>query len=244
MAIYFASDVHLGLNYQQASAARIERLFLQWLDEIEGDCEELFLVGDIFDFWFEWRRVVPTGFVRVLGKLAAMSDAGVKIHFFVGNHDLWQRGYFEDELGATVHYEPFMGIRQGKRLFIAHGDDLCGGDFMGRLTVRTFRCRLIQRLFSVIIHPDVAMRFGKWWSGSSRKRHTAGDYSFKGEAEGLIKFAETVADSDYFVFGHRHTPVEYNLKNGATVYILGDWMESPIYARMENGTIILSPTYP
>lgn len=239
MAVYFASDVHLGLNYQHQSAKVIERRFINWLCSIESDCEELYLVGDIFDFWYEWRRVVPRGSVRTLGKLASMCDRGIKIHLFVGNHDLWQNDYFEQELGLTLHHSPFETVIQGKSLYIAHGDNLGKRDFGGRLLSSTFRSRFARWAFSKFVHPNCAMRFGLWWSSSSRHSRGGVDHQFRGENEYLVRYARSIPSHNYFVFGHLHTPTLYPLASEEFVVVLGQWIERPVYGRMENGVISL-----
>lgn len=239
MAIYFASDVHLGLHYHNQSAKVIERRFVEWLCSIEADCEELYLVGDIFDFWYEWRRVVPKGFVRTLGKLASMCDNGIKIHLFVGNHDLWQSSYFQDELGVTLHTTPLETVIQGKSLYIAHGDNVGKRDLAGRVLSSTFRGRFTRWAFSKFVHPNSAMRFGLGWSNSSRHSRDGVAHEFGGESEYLVKFARSISAHNYFIFGHLHTPVIHKLNDSDSVVVLGQWIEQPVYARMESGIIEL-----
>lgn len=240
MAVYFASDVHLGLKYKQQGAQLIENRFISWLKSIEHDCEKLYLVGDIFDFWFEWRRVVPKGFTRLFGQLATMSDRGIEINIFAGNHDLWLSDYFRNELGAIVHLAPIAIELQGKTLFIGHGDNIGRRPFLGRTLNTIFRSSTARRLFSRLVHPDLAMRFGLGWSSSNR--HSRGEVShiFAGEAEYLVKFARQSAPYDYFVFGHLHTPIIYPISATSDLVILGEWIVKPTYARMEHGIIELS----
>lgn len=168
---YFASDIHLGAGGPQ-EARELERRFVAWLDRVGRDAESLFLVGDIFDFWFEYRRVVPKGFVRTLGKLAELADRGVRVVFIAGNHDMWVRDYLASECGIEVHTEPQLLTIGGRRIFVAHGDNMnIDGQPMLKLLNRIFRSRTLRWCFSWFVHPDCAMRFGLWWSGKSRKRH-------------------------------------------------------------------------
>ena len=157
---YFASDIHLG-HGDADSARERERLFVQWLDEVSADAEEIYLLGDIFDFWYEWREVVPAGFVRVLGKLAELTDRGITIHFLTGNHDMWMRGYLERECGLKLYYKPTEFTVGRRHLLLAHGDNINVQDkpalaFMNAV----FRSRVIRALFSWLVHPDISMRFG------------------------------------------------------------------------------------
>lgn len=243
--IYFTSDVHLGLQYGEDSSVR-ERVFVDWLKSIENDCEELFLVGDIFDFWFEWNSVIPKGFVRVLGQLAKMTDAGIKINFFVGNHDKWAVDYFSKELGINTFHKEHIFERNGKRFLVVHGDGLGKSDWVGRTLNRLFNSKNARWMFQRFIHPDASMRFGKWWSGSNR--HSRGNigHQFRFENEPISIWAKnqletTYANStiDYIVIGHLHTPVIYDI--GETkLTILGEWIEKRTYATMnENGEITL-----
>ena len=172
---YFASDIHLGAGDEQ-SARAVERRFVAWLDTVARDAEAIFLVGDIFDFWFEYRRVAPKGFVRTLGKLAELTDRGVRVVFFTGNHDMWVGDYLTRECGMEIYTSPQVMTLSGKKVFIAHGDNMnIDGQPMLKLLNRVFRSRTLKWLFSWGVHPDLAMKFGHWWSGKSRKRHNASD---------------------------------------------------------------------
>ena len=168
---YFASDIHLGAG-DAATARAVERRFVAWLDDAARDAEAIFLVGDIFDFWFEYRRVVPKGFVRTLGKLAELTDRGVRVVFFTGNHDMWVGDYLARECGLEIHTSPEVMTLSGKKVFIAHGDNMkIDGQPMLKFLNRIFRSRTLRWLFSWGVHPDWALRFGHWWSGRSRKGH-------------------------------------------------------------------------
>ncbi len=238
MAYYFASDVHLGLAYNGADPRGRERRFVAWLDAVEGDCEGLFLVGDIFDFWFEYKRVVPKGFVRTLGKLAEFCDRGIPVHFFTGNHDLWIRDYFEKEIGMTVHTAPEVFELHGETVFIAHGDGLGKtGDWKYSLLRRIFHSGFLKRFFSAVLHPNVMMRFGHWWSSHNRHGRKEGvAHEFRGEEEPVVRFARVYIaehpETSYLVCGHIHTPVVHRLSDRSNVVILGEWIERPFYGRL------------
>lgn len=239
---YFASDTHLGLSSERDPKVR-ERVFVSWLDRVGADAEAIFLVGDIFDFWFEYRRVVPKGFTRLFGKLAELADRGVGIHFFPGNHDMWTGGYFTDEVGMTVHTGPEELRLYGKMVFVAHGDALnIEGQPMLRLMNGFFRSRTARRIFSRLIHPDHFVAFGRRWSSGSRKSKRI-KIDFRGEEEGLVRFARAYIkrnEVDYFVFGHIHCAEEYDLGGGVKAFFLGEWFEDPHYASLApDGTMRL-----
>lgn len=216
---YFASDVHLGLNYGAKEPQQREREFVDWLRSIADDCSKLFLVGDIFDFWFEWRNVIPQGFTRLFGQLAAMSDSGIEIHFFAGNHDLWIRDYFTRELGVIVHMQSAEFEVAGIRFFVAHGDTQGQGmipdDVWGRRLSRLFRNTFARWSFSNLLHPDIAMDFGMAWSNSSRHGRGALAHEFGGNNERIVVFAKDYLrfhpQIKYFICGHFHTPLMYDL---------------------------------
>ena len=238
MAYYFASDVHLGLAYNGADPRERERRFVAWLDSIEADCEGLFLVGDIFDFWFEYKRVAPKGFVRTLGRLAQFCDRGIPVHFFVGNHDLWVQDYFAKEIGMTVHAGPEVFDLYGKAVFLAHGDGLGKtGDWKYSLLRRIFHSRFLRRVFSAVLHPNVMMRFGHWWSSHNRHGRKEGvAHEFRGEEEPIVRFARVYTadhpETAYLVCGHIHTPVVHRLSDKCNVVVLGEWIERPVYGRL------------
>lgn len=247
MAIYFASDVHLGLDFGAETPAAREQRFVGWLRQIEAqaDCQELYLVGDLFDFFYEWRHVVPKGYVRTLGQLANMVDRGIKVTFFPGNHDLWVTDYFQKELGATIAFEPLTIERQGKKLFIAHGDIFYQHKLIGRCLEAIMRPRRAYKIASSILPPSWLMRFGHAWSQSNRKKRGSMVHTFGAENDFLVRFArryllEQDPSIDCFIFGHEHTPVAYDLGHQKKLYILGEWVgQSPTVARMEGGLIEL-----
>jgi UDP-2,3-diacylglucosamine hydrolase len=221
---YFASDFHLGAPNREQSLQR-ERKVVRWLASIEENAQAIYLLGDIFDFWFEYKRVVPRGFTRLLGKLADLSDKGVDIYFFTGNHDLWTSDYLEREIGITVYHQPQKVNINGTRFFMGHGDGLGPSDKGYKILKKIFTNRFCQWLFEYI-HPNWGVKLAHFWSRKSRK---AEETPYLGEdKEWLVLYAKRKLkeeqDIDYFVFGHRHLPLDINL-NGKCRYInLGDWM--------------------
>ena len=232
---YFASDIHLGLKVGQTHATR-ERLFVRWLDEVSADAEAIFLVGDVFDFWYEYRRVVPKGFTRLLGKLSELTDRGVAVHFFPGNHDLWAFDYLQTECGVVLHRADYEILAlAGKRVFIGHGDVFGKRGRGGRLLSRVFRSRAIQWVFSTFVHPNAAMRFGHWWSGSNRK------------AKPIVRFASDFLKEhpgiDLFVCGHIHCAEIVPLAGGSRIAFLGEWIDRPTYGKLDQNGFTLN-SYP
>ncbi len=229
--IYFASDLHLGVPNKEKSLVR-EKLFVKWLDEIKSDAEAIYLVGDIFDFWFEYKKAVPKGYVRLLGKLAEISDSGIPIHIFTGNHDMWLFDYLEDEINAHIYREPIEISLKGKRFFIGHGDGLGPGDNSYKLIKKIFNNKLCQWLFERI-HPNLGISIAQYWSKKSRIANGEKDESYHGEKEWLTQFCREkmkTIDLDFFIFGHRHLPLEVDLGNNTTYINLGEWVNYNSYA--------------
>lgn len=230
--VYFASDQHLGAPNDAESLVR-EKRFVKWLDEIKSDCQVLFLLGDLFDFWFEYKQVVPRGFVRVLGKLAEFSDSGIPIYFFTGNHDLWMRDYFEKEIGAKVFRDKQVFQINGRKFFIAHGDGLGPGDKGYKRMKKVFTNKLAQFMFSTFLHPDFAVNLGIQTSRKNKLISGAEDVNFLGEEkEWLAIYAKKKLQTehfDYFVFGHRHLPMEIKVGENSTYFNLGDWVNHFTY---------------
>jgi len=230
--IYFLSDFHLGAP-DQASSLEREKVIVQFLDEIKHGASEIFIVGDIFDFWYEYRRVVPKGYVRLLGKLAEITDAGVKIHFLVGNHDMWMKNYFQKELNIPVYFAPVDFSWNGKSFHIAHGDGLGPGDHRYKLLKKIFRNKFSQWLFGVL-PPYVGMGLANFLSRRSRAQTGASEEIFLGEQkEWLIIYSRELLKKkyfDFFVFGHRHLPIDLQLEKGARYINLGDWIRYYTYA--------------
>jgi len=233
--IYFASDFHLGIPDHATSIAREKRL-CKWLDEISADAAEIFLVGDLFDTWFEYKNVVPKGYTRFLGKLATLSDQGVHIEAFTGNHDLWMRGYFQDELNIPVHHEPITRTFNGKKFFIAHGDGLGPGDNGYKVLKKVLRSPVSQWLYRRL-HPDTGVGMAGWFSRMGPKHTDASEEKFLGpEKEWLVQFCLSVLERehiDYFIFGHRHIAIEYPLPQNSMYVNLGDWLRYDSYAEFD-----------
>jgi len=229
--IYFASDVHLGLYPQDKSRER-EKIFVRWLEEVRKDATEIYLLGDIFDYWYEYKKVVPRGFTRTLGKLAEITDGGIPVHFFTGNHDVWVFDYLKEELGLIIHHDPIQVELQGRKFFLAHGDGLGPGDLGFKILKWAFRNKVLQWLYSHL-HPDFTMRFAHWWSKKSRYSKGIAE-AFQGEERELqLLFArEKLKEEyfDYFVFGHRHVPMDINLNEKSRMINLGEWIFSFTYA--------------
>ena len=225
--IYFASDNHLGAPTTEASRPR-EKKFVAWLDDVKQDAAAIFLLGDLFDFWFEYKKVVPKGFTRTLGKLAEISDSGIPIYYFVGNHDLWMHGYFEEELNIPVYHKPEEFTFNNKTFFIGHGDGLGPGDKGYKRMKKVFQNSFFRWLFRWA-HPDIGMRVAQYLSVKNKLISGDDDATFLGEEnEWLVQYSKRkLEDShrDYFVFGHRHLPLEINLNKKAKYINLGDWIQ-------------------
>lgn len=228
--IYFASDLHLGLPNQKESLPR-EKIFVNWLESIRQETAELYLLGDIFDFWFEYYRVVPKGYVRFLGKIAEFTDSGIPVHFFTGNHDVWMFDYFQKELNVTVHHQPLIKEIDGKVFLLAHGDGLGPGDRGYKLLKSIFTNATLQWLFARL-HPNFSLWFGNQWSVSSRYSKEI-THVFREEEEQITRFARIQLSQkhfDYFIFGHWHSPIIYPLANNSSLIILGDWLVNNTYS--------------
>jgi UDP-2,3-diacylglucosamine hydrolase len=241
--IYFASDLHLGSDLLEDPGAT-ERRFVRWLDTIRGEAKALYLLGDIFDFWFEYRKTVPRGFTRFLGKMAEMQDSGTEIHFFTGNHDCWMFDYFQRELGVAVHTEPQRVTLGGKRFYLAHGDGLGDESRSFRLIRAIFHNRLCQRLFAAF-PSRWGIGFGHWWSRHNRKRDLAHPVAYLGENEEHLvlyakKYVAAHPDTDYLIFGHRHILLDLMLNPKSRMMIIGDWMTHFSYAIFDGKELILS----
>lgn len=226
---YFVSDIHLGAGDEQ-QARRTEQRFVRWLDMAGHNAEEIFLVGDIFDFWFEYGHVVPKGFVRTLGKIAELTDRGVKITLITGNHDMWCRDYLHKECGVDVYFTPQVRDIAGHRTFIAHGDNMNIADKpMLRLMNTCFRSSVLRKIFSWLVHPDLALRFGKWWSNKSRQSHPKP--STIDSLDFLIDYAHSYkdanADTDYIIFGHLHLG-HWVKEESLQILFMSDWTDEEV----------------
>ena len=239
--IYFASDNHLGAPNLEESLVR-EKKFVSWLGTIKKDAEAIFLVGDIFDFWFEYSEVVPKGFTRTLGKLAEISDAGIPIHYFAGNHDMWLVDYFQKELNLTVHNKPKIFTINDKKFFVGHGDGLGPGDKSFKIMKKIFKNPFFNWCFRCV-HPDLGIKLGKYLSNKNRLKSSLEDLRFNGnENEWLTKYCKEKLKNkhyDYFVFGHRHIPLEIKLSPNSTYINLGDWITHFSYAVFDGRQVLL-----
>jgi len=239
--IYFSSDNHLGAPTAEASAPR-ERKFVAWLNEIEHDAAVIFLLGDLFDFWFEYKTVVPKGFVRTLGKLAELRDKGIEIHFFVGNHDLWMNDYFEKELNIPVYHKPKEFTFNNTTFFIGHGDGLGPGDKGYKRMKKVFTNPFSKWLFRWL-HPDIGVRLAQYMSVKNKLISGDEDAKFLGEDnEWLVQYCKRKLETkhyDYFVFGHRHLPLEIDLNEKSRYVNLGDWIQYYTYGDFDGKTLSL-----
>ncbi|HEY0176158.1 MAG TPA: UDP-2,3-diacylglucosamine diphosphatase [Pedobacter sp.] len=230
--IYFASDFHLGSPNHTESRIREDRI-VRWLTSIEATCSELFLMGDIFDFWFEYRTVIPKGYIRLQGKLAAMSDAGIKIYFFKGNHDMWVEDYFTKEMGIQIVSDELIINRGGKSFYLHHGDGLGPGDANYRILRKIFRNPVCRWLFSML-PPRIGLGIATGWSSKSRIVNTRVEEVFLGEEnEWLAVYSREVLAKqhyDYFIYGHRHLPMIIDLGNNSKYYNIGEWFGFNSYA--------------
>lgn len=242
MNIYFASDFHLGYPSNAESAEREKRI-VAWLNHIQPTCKELYLLGDVFDFWFEYKWVVPKGYVRFLAKLAEFVDAGIPVYMFEGNHDQWLFGYLRDEIGVTIFKKEHECEINGKRFFLHHGHALGKYDKGMNFLHWVFTRRVLQRMFSWI-HPDCSFGFAHAWSKKNRKAKVYESDNYLGDdKEYLLQFAlEEIKTKhiDYFVFGHRHVPMDKELPNGARYINVGNWITRSSYAYFNGEQMVLS----
>ena len=229
--IYFASDNHLGAPTQEQSFPR-EKKFVAWLDVVKQDAAAIFLLGDLFDFWFEYKTVVPKGFTRTLGKLAEISDSGIPIYYFVGNHDLWMNGYFEEELNIPVYHKPKEFTFNDNTFFIGHGDGLGPGD-KGFKRMKKVFTNPVAKWFYRWLHPDLGVRLAQYFSVKNRLISGDEDVKFLGEEnEWLVQYSKKKLEEkhrDFFVFGHRHLPLNIDLNKDSKYVNLGDWLSYYTY---------------
>ena len=230
--IYFLSDFHLGAPDYATSLEREKRV-VQFLDKAMQDAACIFIVGDLFDFWYEYRTVVPKGYVRILGKMATISDSGIPMHFFVGNHDMWMKGYFEKELNIPVYFEPKSFEFNNKKFLIGHGDGLGPGDHGYKFIKKIFRSKFCQAVFG-LLPPAAGVGLANYLSRRSRAATGQTDEKFLGEEkEWLISYCKEVLQQkqyDYFIFGHRHLPIDFKLNDNSRYINLGDWIRYDSYA--------------
>lgn len=238
--LYFASDFHLGTRNYANSREREDRI-VRWLDTIKADAAELFLMGDVFDFWFEYRSAIPKGYIRFLGKLAELADAGVKIYLFKGNHDMWMFDYFTHELGATIISDELEIERNGKKFYLHHGDGLGPGDAFYKFLKMFFRSRFCQWLFARI-HPNLGVGIASYWSRHSRITSEKKEVNKPGQHEWLVTYSNELLKThfyDYLIFGHRHLPLDIELNEKSRYINLGEWVNYNTYAVFDGNNLTL-----
>lgn len=239
--VYFASDQHFGIPNATESRKREDR-FIRWMDEIKADAQIIFLMGDLFDFWHEWKYVVPKGYIRVLGKIAELKDSGIEIYFFVGNHDLWMKNYFQEELGIPVFFEKQYFEINNRQFLLAHGDGLGPGDKGYKRMKKVFTNPLAQWAFRWL-HPDIAMRIANYMSQKNKMISGDEDKQFLGEdKEFLILYSKEKLKTEkinYFVYGHRHLPMVLDLSPDSKYVNLGDWISYFTYGVFDGNSFAL-----
>jgi UDP-2,3-diacylglucosamine hydrolase len=232
--IYFASDFHLGLQTGIPPVER-EKKVVRWLNSVAPYASEIYLLGDIFDFWWEYKLVVPRGFTRFLGTVAEITDSGVPVHFFTGNHDMWIGNYLTEECGIIAHTSPITTNFGGKKFHLAHGEGLGTKDWAYKILLSIFRNKPLRRMYSAL-HPSIGVGFGLNWSLHSRLGKGVEPEFFGESKEDLIRYAKSVLsreDIDYFIFGHRHLAMSYKLDQGSEIVFLGDWIRGGSYAEWD-----------
>ncbi len=239
--IYFASDFHLGAPSRQDSLER-EKKIIRWLTSIQEEAAVIFLLGDIFDFWFEYKYVVPKGFVRLQGKLAELTDSGIPVILFTGNHDMWMFDYFTQELGISIYHKPQSLQINGRQLYIGHGDGLGPGDHQFKILKKFFRSPVCQWLFSMV-PPRVGMGIAHYWSGRSRDKNHELDKQFLGEEKEWIfqhcQQVEAKQHHDFYILGHRHLPLNMKINKKSRYINLGEWITDYTYAVFDGNNLAL-----
>lgn len=236
--IYFASDFHLGMDTPDQTSREREQYLVDWLDEIKLDAKALYLLGDIFDYWFEYKEVVPRGHFRFLSKLGELSALGIDLILFTGNHDVWYFDYLEEEIGIEIYREPARLSIEGKTFYLAHGDGVGKGDGAFKIIKSVFTNPFCQWLFARL-HPNTGIGLMRWLSQKSRERH--GEDPFLMDKERTVRFAATALEAesfDFFICGHRHWPVDLLMNDDKARYInLGDWMKHRSYVEFDQGEL-------
>ena len=229
--LYFASDFHLGIPNYKESREREDRV-VRWLDQIKNDASEIYLLGDIFDFWFEYKTVIPKGFVRLQGKLAELTDSGIRVLMFKGNHDMWMFEYFKKELGVEIISDELVIERGGKKFYLHHGDGLGHGGAKYKFLKSFFRSKFCQWLFARL-HPNFGLSLAQYWSGKSRSANHVKEIKIKDEKEWLVQYSNHLLREqhfDYLIFGHRHLPLDITLSNNSRYINLGEWINFNSFA--------------
>lgn len=237
--IYFASDFHLGLPAGSPPLER-EKKVVSWLNSIIHDAKEIYLLGDIFDFWWEYKLVVPRGFTRFLGTVAAITDSGIPVHFFTGNHDMWVGDYLKSECGLIIHTTPITTLLNGKNFYLAHGEGLGTTDKKYKILLSIFHNKTLRAMYSSL-HPLIGIGIGLRWSLNSRLGKGITKEFLGEEKEDLIRYAKSLLEKnkiDYFIFGHRHLAMIYKLQQQAEIVFLGDWIKNGSYAEWDGTNLI------
>jgi UDP-2,3-diacylglucosamine hydrolase len=240
--IYFASDFHLGVPDKEGSRTR-EAKIVRWLKGCQKDAAAIILAGDIFDFWFEYRRSIPKGFIRLQGKIAEITDSGIPVIFFTGNHDMWMFDYFPEELGVTIYRSPQVIQMNGKKLLVGHGDGLGPGDFNYKILKKIFSNRFCQWAFARV-HPNLGIGLANYWSSKSRISNSEGVDDFDEKTDFLLNYClsmEAKEHFDFYIFGHRHIPIKKKVGEESWYINLGEWVTSAHYARFDGLTVELIP---
>jgi UDP-2,3-diacylglucosamine hydrolase len=244
--IYFASDFHLGVPNASESLTR-EKQIVQWLESVKHDAHSIYLLGDIFDFWFEYKYTIPRGFIRLQGKLAELRDAGIPIYFFTGNHDMWMFDYFPEELNIPIYREPQLLSTRDHKLLIGHGDGLGPGDHTYKFIKRFFNSPVCQWLFARL-HPNLGFYIAQTWSRKSRIANMKREEKFENEAGEFLwvycRELEKTQHHDFYIFGHRHLPLDLKV-NATSRYInLGEWVHFKTFAVYDGTDVVLKTFHP
>jgi len=236
---YFASDFHLGVAAADDSITR-EKKIVRWMDQISDSVEEIYLLGDVFDYWFEYGSVIPKGFSRIFAKIRELRDAGIPMYYFTGNHDMWMFKYMEEEYGIPIYREPIIREIQGKKVYMAHGDGLGPGDYGYKVIKKIFDNGMCKWLYARI-HPNTGLWIMKQFSHSSRAMTSEEEKNFNVEKEWTLQYAQehikSHEDIDYYIMGHRHLPIQYSLTNNSEYINIGDWLYHYSYGKMEAGKL-------
>lgn len=239
--IFFASDFHLGLHAGSPALEREKRV-VKWLRSVAPEAKEIYLLGDVFDFWWEYKLVVPRGFTRFLGTVGEITDSGIPVHFFTGNHDMWIDDYLTNECGLTVYTDPITKIFDGKKFHLAHGEGLGTKDKYYKMLLSIFRNKTLKAMYSAL-HPSIGVGIGHRWSLNSRLGKGIKSEFLGDEKEDLIRYSRSILEKDnidYFIFGHRHLEMKYTINNGIEIVFLGDWITHGSYAEWDGNTLNLS----
>jgi UDP-2,3-diacylglucosamine hydrolase len=238
--IYFASDFHLGLRAGSLPLER-EKKVVRWLKKITPDAKEIYLLGDVFDFWWEYRHVVPRGFTRFLGTVSEITDSGIPVHFFTGNHDMWVRDYLSEECGIQIHKEPLTTSFNNKIFHLAHGEGLGSENIPYKILLKIFHNKPLRTMYSAL-HPSIGMSIGHKWSLNSRLGKGISKEFLGEDKEDLLRYAASFLSGDkpdYFIFGHRHLAMRVKLGNNAEVVFLGDWIKHSSYAEWDGNSLLI-----